>query len=123
MPRAGGRILRGVMSDLNQAIAHAIVLATRLRTHSEKLKDTHIKGMADELLLELAELQLKFEAFTAEHATLKTQLRSAANPEGERCPRCQELGWKVTSTRPDKTGRTVQTYFCKKCKLKEDVVV
>lgn len=110
------------MSELNQAIAQAIVLATRLRTHSEKLKDTHIKGMADELLLELAELQLKFEAFAAEHATLKTQLRSAANPEGERCPRCQELGWKVTNTRQDKTGRTVQTYFCKKCKLKEDVV-
>jgi hypothetical protein len=42
-----------------------IVLATRLRTHSEKLRDSQIKGMADDLLLQLAELQLKFEAFTA----------------------------------------------------------
>src|SRR5215469_5998375 len=110
------------MSELNDALAQIIVLATRLRTHSEKLKDTHIKGMADELLVRLAELQINFEAFITEHAALRAQLRSAANPGGERCPRCHEIGWKVTSTRQDKTGRTVQTYSCKSCKLKEEVV-
>lgn len=110
------------MSELNQAISQMIVLATRLRTHSEKLRDTQIKAMADDLLLQLAELQLKFEALTTEHATLKAQLHSAAHPEGERCPRCHETGWRVTSTRQDKSGRTVQTYACKSCKLKEEVV-
>lgn len=110
------------MSELNDAIAQMLVLATRLRTHSEKLKDSHIKSMADELLVQLAELQLKFEAYTTEHAELKAQLHSAANPEGERCPRCHEVGWKITSTRQDKAGRTVQTYSCKSCKLKEEVV-
>ena len=111
------------MSELNRAISQLLVLATRLRTHSEKLKDTHIKGMADEVLLQLAELQLKLEAFTTEHAELRAQLQSAANPEGERCPRCHELGWKVTNTRQDKSGRTLQTYFCRSCKLKEEVIV
>ena len=110
------------MSELNNAIAQMIVLATRLRTHSEKLRDTQIKAMADDLLLQLAELQLNFEAFATEHATLKAQLQSSSNPEGERCPRCHELGWKVTNTRQDKAGRTVQTYFCKSCKLKEEAV-
>lgn len=110
------------MSELSQAIAQMIVLATRLRTHSEKLRDTQIKGMADDLLLQLAELQLKSEAFAVEHAALKAQLQSAANPEGERCPRCHELGWKITNTRQDKAGRSVQTYFCRSCKLKEEVV-
>jgi len=110
------------MSELNNAIAQMIVLATRLRTHSEKLRDTQIKGMADDLLLQLAELQLNFEAFATEHAALKAQLQSASSPEGERCPRCHELGWKVTNTRQDKVGRTVQTYFCKSCKLKEESV-
>lgn len=110
------------MSELTQAISQTIVLATRLRTNSEKLRDTHIKSMADELLLQLVELQLKFEAFTTEHAALKAQLQSASNPEGERCPRCHELGWKVTNTRQDKSGRTLQTYFCKSCKLKEEVI-
>jgi hypothetical protein len=110
------------MSELSQAISQMIVLATRLRTHSEKLRDTQIKGMADDLLLQLAELQFKSEAFAAEHAALKAQLQSAANPEGERCPRCHELGWKITNTRQDKAGRNVQTYFCKSCKLKEEVV-
>lgn len=109
------------MSELSQAISQMIVLATRLRTQSEKLRDMQIKGMADELLLQLAELQLKFETFTTEHATLKSQVQSVANPEGERCPRCHELGWKVTSTRQDKAGRSVQTYTCRSCKLKEDV--
>jgi hypothetical protein len=108
------------MSELSQAVAQMLVLATRLRTHSEKLRDTQIKGMADELLLQLAELQIKLEAFTAEHAVLRAQL--AAPPEGERCPRCHELGWKIASTRQDKTGRTVQTYACKSCKLKEEVI-
>jgi hypothetical protein len=111
------------MTDLNQALSHAIGLATRLRTMSEKMRDTQFKGIADNLLLELAELQLKVEAFTTEHAELKAQLRAAANPQGERCPRCAESGWKVTSTRPDKSGRVIQTYSCPKCKLKEDVLV
>ena len=110
------------MGELHDAIAQMLVLATRLRTHSEKLKETHIKGKADSLLLQLAELQIKFEAFSAEHAALGAQLRSVANPEGERCPRCHELGWKVTNTRTDKAGRTVQTYSCRSCKLKEEVV-
>lgn len=110
------------MSELTQAISQMIVLATRLRTHSEKLKDTQIKGMADDLLLQLAELQLKLESFATEHAELQAQLKTAANPEGERCPRCHEIGWKITNTRQDKAGRTVQTYSCKSCKLKEEVV-
>jgi hypothetical protein len=108
------------MSELSQAVAQMLVLATRLRTHSEKLRDTQIKGMADELLLQLAELQIKLEAFTAEHAALRAQL--TAHPEAERCPRCHELGWKIASTRQDKTGRTVQIYACKSCKLKEEVI-
>ena len=110
------------MSELSQAVAQMLVLATRLRTHSEKLRDTHIKGMADELLLQLAELQMKLEAFTAEHVALKAQLQGAAHPEGERCPRCHELGWKIANTRQDKAGRTVQTYVCRSCKLKEEVI-
>jgi hypothetical protein len=110
------------MSELTQAIAQIIVLATRLRTHSEKLRDTHIKGMADDLLLQLAELQLKAEVFATEHAALKAQTQTAASPAGERCPRCHELGWKLTNTRQDRSGRTVHTYFCRSCKLKEDVL-
>jgi hypothetical protein len=109
------------MSELTQAITQLIVLATRLRTHSEKLRDTHIKGMADELLLQLAELQIKAEGFAAEHAALRAQAHTAANPEGERCPRCHELGWKVTNTRQDRSGRTVHTFLCRTCKLKEEV--
>jgi hypothetical protein len=109
------------MSELTQAIAQMIVLATRLRTHSEKLRDTHIKGMADDLLLQLAELQMTAESFATEHAALKAQVQAVANPEGERCPRCHEIGWKVTNTRQDRSGRTVQTYACRSCKLKEEV--
>ena len=108
------------MSELTQAIAQMIVLATRLRTHSEKLRDMQIKGMADDLLLQLAELQLKTEVFATEHAALKAQAQTAASPEGERCPRCHELGWKVTNTRQDRSGRTVHTYVCRSCKLKEE---
>src|SRR5215469_989624 len=104
------------MSELTQAIAQIIVLATRLRTHSEKLRDPHIKGMADDLLLQLAELQLKAEVWSTEQAALKAQLQTTANPEGERCPRCHELGWRVTNTRQDRSGRTVHTYFCRSCK-------
>jgi hypothetical protein len=110
------------MSELTQGIAQIIVLATRLRTHSEKLRDTQIKGMADDLLLQLFELQLKAEGFATEHAALKAQVQAAASPTGQRCPRCHELGWSVTNTRQDRSGRTVQTYSCRSCKLKEEVL-
>jgi len=111
------------MSDLNQAISHVIGLATRLRAMSEKMRDQQFKGIVDNLLLELAEIQLKVESLAGEQAALRAQVEAAANPQGLRCPRCYEAGWKVTGTKTDKNGRTIQVYACPKCKLIEEVLV
>lgn len=109
------------MSDLIQDIGHAITLVTRLRALSEKkTKDAELKGLLDDVLLHLAEVQLKVEDLVNESAALKGQVH--ANPQGERCPRCQELGWKISGTRPHKSGRTAQIYSCPKCGLKEEVL-
>jgi hypothetical protein len=112
------------MSDPATSLSQAMTLATRLRSMSEKLKEGEFKRILDALLLELAEAQLKLDEFLSEHATLKGQAHAQANPQGELCPRCGALGWKVTGSRPHKTpGVVVQTHGCAKCGLKEETLV
>jgi hypothetical protein len=91
---------------------------------SEKIREGEFKTVLDALLLELAEVQLKLDELMSEHAHLKGQLQAKANPQGELCPRCGELGWRLASSKPHKTpGVVVQTYACPKCKLKEEVLI
>ena len=125
-PAAGGRRLflySQFMSDL-LPISRAVTLATRLRVISERGRDAEFKGIVADLLLELAEVQMKLDELLNENAALKGQLQSQSNPKGERCPRCFELGWRVTSSRPQgQLGAMAQTYTCAKCGLKEEVFV
>lgn len=111
------------MDELSKAIAQALALAARLRAISEKTKDAEFKGTVANLLLELADVQIKVDALMGEHVALKAQLLAQAPAKVELCPRCGELGWKVISTKPHKSGRIAQTYACPKCKLKEEVLV
>jgi hypothetical protein len=112
------------MSDLFPGISRALALATRLRVMSEMGTDVQFKQLVADLLLELAEVQLKLDELMNENAALKGQLQSHSNPQGERCPRCFEFGWRVTNSRPHgQMGGMVQTYGCPKCGLKEEVVV
>ncbi len=111
------------MSDLLPGISRAVALATRLRVLSERSRDAEFKGIVADLLLELAEVQLKFDELLNESAALKGQLQAQTSSD-ERCPRCFESGWRVTSSRPHgQLGAMVQTYSCAKCGLKEEVVV
>ena len=112
------------MSDLITSISQSLALATRLRSMSERLKDGEFKRVLDALLLELAEVQLKLDELMTEHAAVKAQLKALANPQGECCPRCGELGWRVTGSRPHKNpGVVVQIYGCSKCGLKEEALI
>ncbi len=112
------------MSDLLPGISRAVALATRLRVISELGRDAEFKQLVADLLLELAEVQLKLDELLNENAALKGQLQSQSNPKGERCPRCFEFGWRVTNSRPHgQLGGLVQTYSCGKCGLKEEVVL
>jgi hypothetical protein len=112
------------MSDLLPAIARAVTLATRLRVMSERGRDAEFKAIVADLLLELAEVQLKLDELMNENAALQGQVQSQANPKGQRCPRCFELGWRVTGSRPHgQLGAIIQTYTCGKCGLKEEVIL
>jgi hypothetical protein len=114
------------MSDLTASISHALTLATRLRSMSEKIKDGEFKRVLDALLLELAELQLKLDQLMSEYIGLKgaSPGQPAAQVQGACCPRCGALGWKVSATKPTKTpGVISQIYACGKCGLKEEVLV
>ena len=112
------------MSDLLPGISRAVALATRLRVISERGRDAEFKQLVADLLLELAEMQLKLDELLTENAALKGQLQSHANPKGERCPRCFEFGWRMTGSRPHgQLGGMVQTYTCAKCGLKEEAIV
>ena len=112
------------MSDLLPGISRAIALATRLRVISERSRDAQLQQLVADLLLELAEVQLKLDEILNENATLKGQVQASSNPKGERCPRCFEFGWRVTSSRPHgQLGAMVQTYTCAKCGLKEEAMV
>ena len=112
------------MSDLLPGISRAVALATRLRVISERGRDAQFQQLVADLLLELAEVQLKLDELMNENAALRGQLQTQGNPKGERCPRCFELGWRVTGSRAHgQLGGMVQTYACAKCGLKEEVVV
>jgi hypothetical protein len=114
------------MSDLTASISHALTLATRLRSMSEKIKDGEFKRVLDALLLELAELQLKLDQLVSEYMGLKGQAPGQPAPpaQGDCCPRCGALGWKISATKPTKTaGVIAQIYACGKCGLKEEVLV
>jgi predicted RNA-binding Zn-ribbon protein involved in translation (DUF1610 family) len=111
-------------SDLLPAISRAVTLATRLRVISDRGRDAEFRGIVADLLLELAEVQLKLDELLSENAALKGQMQSNSNPKGDRCPRCFELGWRMASSRPHgQLGAMVQLYTCAKCGLKEEVVV
>jgi hypothetical protein len=112
------------MSDLLPAISRAVTLATRLRVISDRGKDAEFRGIVADLLLELAEVQLKLDELMNENAALKGEMQAQSNPKGERCPRCFEFGWRVTSSRPHgQLGAMVQVYSCPKCGLKEEAMV
>ena len=114
------------MSDLTASIAHALTLATRLRSMSEKIKDGEFKRVLDALLIELAELQLKLDQVVSEYMGLKGQApgQPAPQAQGDCCPRCGALGWKIAATKPTKTaGVIAQIYACRQCGLKEEVLV
>jgi hypothetical protein len=112
------------MSDLLPEMSRALALATRLRVMSELGRDAEFKQLVADLLLELAEVQLKLDELMNENAAVKGQLQAHSNPKGERCPRCFEFGWRVTKSRPHgQTGGMVQTYGCAKCGLREEVVI
>jgi hypothetical protein len=112
------------MTDLITSLSQALTLATHLRSMSEKIKEGEFKRILDALLLELAEVQLKVEELISENVALRGEVQAQANPQGQLCPRCGELGWKISGSRPYKTpGVTVQTYTCPKCKLKEEVLI
>jgi hypothetical protein len=105
-------------------ISRAVALATRLRIMSDRGRDAEFKQLVADLLLELAEVQLKLDELMNENATLKGQLQSRSNPSGERCPRCFEIGWRVINSRAHgHAGGMVHTYECPKCRLKEETVV
>ena len=111
-------------NDLLPAISRAVTLATRLRVISDRGRDAEFKGIVADLLLELAEAQMKVDELLNENAALKGQVQAKSNPRGERCPRCFEFGWRVTSSRPHgQLGAMVQTYTCAKCGLKEEAMV
>ncbi|HKD53549.1 MAG TPA: hypothetical protein VKB72_04965 [Steroidobacteraceae bacterium] len=112
------------MANSAQSLNRAITLATRLRAASEKNKaNAEFKGLIDDILLELAEVQMRLEEVFTENVSLKSQAHAKAHPKGELCPRCGEFGWKVINTRPHgQQGAIAQTYSCPKCGLKEEVL-
>ena len=112
------------MPTVSQNADRVTDFCTRLRVISERVRDAEFKGIVADLLLELAEAQMKLDELLNENAALKGQMQSSSNPKGDRCPRCFEFGWRVTTSRAHgQLGGMVQTYTCPKCGLKEEVVV
>ena len=61
------------MSDLLPGISRAVALATRLRVICERGGDAQSKQLVADLLLELAEVQLKLDELMNENAALRGQ--------------------------------------------------
>jgi hypothetical protein len=69
------------MSDLLPGISRAVSLAIRLRVISERGRDAQFKQLVADLLLELAEVQLKLDELMNENAALRGQLQTQGNPK------------------------------------------
>lgn len=111
------------MNELVQMIGNCMGLVTRLRAISERSRDSDLKGIVADLLLQLAEMQLKLDELLNDSSSPKTQAKATV----ELCPRCGELGWKPVGNKAVGTvglsGRMSQTYKCAKCGLKEEVPI
>jgi hypothetical protein len=112
------------MTDLLPAIAHAINLASRLRTIADRIRDAEFKGILADLSIELADMKLKVADLMSENAGLRAKLQEHLAPAGPPCPRCHKRGWQVVSSKPDtmfgELGGIRRTYKCPSCEFTEE---
>ena len=66
-------------------------------------------------------------ALAEENTTLKQRIRELEGLDGEKCPKCRRMGWRIVDSKPDPTfgdlGGTRRTYKCSECGLSESKLV
>jgi len=60
-------------------------------------------------------------------ASVSKRIRELEGLDGEKCPKCRKMGWRIVDSRPDPTfgdlGGTRRTYKCSECEFSESKIV
>ena len=115
------------MADLIRPLSAAIALLARLRQISGKIKDAEFSNLLAELNINLSDARVENAALFEENATLKRRIRELEGLDGEKCPSCRKMGWRLVDSQPDRTfgelGGIRRTYKCSECGLSESKLV
>ncbi len=111
------------MIELLPTLTAAIGLSNKIREISDKLKHAELKELLGDMRLQLADVKIGMADLIEENDTLKRQLASIQNAEGDECPKCRARKYHLEKSEPHpsfgKFGGSVKTYLCDSCGFTE----
>ncbi|MGE3466094.1 MAG: hypothetical protein AB7J13_04110 [Pyrinomonadaceae bacterium] len=112
------------MIELLPTLTTAIGLANKLKAIGDNLKHAELKELIGDLKLQLADLKIGMADLIEENDSLKRQVASIQNADGEPCPKCGHRTYRVESSKKDRVygvmGGIRRTYLCGDCGFTEE---
>ena len=111
------------MVELLPTLSTALTLANKLREIGDNLKHAELKELIGDLKLQLADLKIGTADLIEENDSLKRQLASIQNADGDPCPKCRQRTYHLEQSEPHRifgeVGGVQRTYLCDSCKFTE----
>lgn len=115
------------MIELLPTLSSAISIVSKLNEINESLKNAEFKDLIGDLKLQLADLKIGMADLIEENDSLKRELSSLKNADGDPCPRCNQRTYSVISSRKDQVfgdlGGIRRTYQCSQCDFTEEMLI
>lgn len=114
------------MIELLPTVTSAIGLANKLKEIGDTLKHAELKGVIGDLKLQLADVKIGMADLLEENDSLKRQLASVQNADGNPCPKCGNRTYRVQSSKEDDdfgvVGGIRRIYLCSECGFTEELL-
>jgi len=105
--------------EIMNTISTALSIASRLKEIGKNINDAEFKNLLADLSLELADTKLKIVEVVEENAKLKEKILELESADGEKCPKCGNRTFEITSTEKHSTfgvlGVMERQYKCSSC--------
>lgn len=115
------------MTNIIPALSAAITALSRLKQVGDRIKDAEFSALLADLNINLSDARVENAALAEENAALKRRIRELEGLDGEKCPSCRKMGWRIVESKPDPTfghmGVTLRIYKCSECEYSEPKTV